>query len=294
MGFLPRAIFRIGPTLCLSMASIISPGFAQAARPDTAVAIIPWTYSGASEELAQARVWTLLAVTAVAQEVAHSYRVPKLFHITAQSCGRATAFYEPAHHQVVVCYELARELADLTDEFARVLNLRAHIPDRRSNAIAALRFGVYHEVAHGLIHEFGLPVAGGEEIAADQFAFLRAAEAETHPTEIHAMGRIFTVLALRQDERSFLEVGRAMADLHTLPAQRAANLECWEYGSNVEMRALYAEEPPEMQEALLPAERRNNCVAECERMRNSWNDLLLPFARASRVDYTGLVPNGDR
>ena len=134
-------------------------------------------------------------------------------------------------------------------------------------------FAAAHELGHGVIREFELPVLGREEDAADSFAIFAALQVGTefsHRVLIEAVKGWF--LGDKRDKK--LGEKFAYYDEHGMNLQRAYQIVCFTYGSDPEKFKNLADE------TKLPEDRREGCKADYREAAWAWNTLLKPHKRA--------------
>lgn len=156
--------------------------------------------------------------------VNRTLRVDRDIPVVATSCGTPNAFYSPEKKAVFLCYEL------LVDN-ARKLGAKTKGLSSRQMAdvwMAELAFILLHEIGHSVIDEFQLPVLGGEEDAADQFAtFMLLTSNGSHVLKQATMwfytGKPGLLTTLFNSSRLY-------GDEHSLMQQRFANVICWGFG----------------------------------------------------------------
>lgn len=141
--------------------------------------------------------------------------------------------------------------------------------------VGNVAFTLAHEFGHAVISEFGLPVLGREEDAADNFATLTLVQ----------IGGTFAHQVVVDAATGLLVMGRnegltndpvQFYDDHGLGGQRAAQIICLIYGSEPDAFTLLAER------ARVPMERRESCVADFQQMSETWRQLLEPHAGRAR------------
>ena len=185
-----------------------------------------------------------------AVDLLSDYDLPRAIRLRLYDCGsRRSAEYNPAQRQIAVCSEFVESL--YRSEAGAISGIET--------ARDVIRFVVAHEVGHALIAEFGIPVLGREEDAADQFAVM------TFITHGRRTPVVSAASALNRSAQS-QQVDRW--DDHALDAQRSANLICWLYGSDASTFAALA--------SVIPARRRAACEEEQRRLIASWESLLKP------------------
>lgn len=126
---------------------------------------------------------------------------------------------------------------------------------------------LFHEAGHMLISELNLPVLGREEDAVDTLSSVLLLEAKDEALD----------QALRDSVESWYNLGDAyevseedFMDTHGLSKQRAYNIACMMVGQDQKRfkdMADYFE---------LPQERRDECVGEYQKARDSWFSVLGP------------------
>ena len=191
----------------------------------------------------------------VADGLNQELRLPHDVYIVSAECGVPNAFWDPERQAIVMCLELLENFA--IDVFAGVM------PTERAGEAAgsAYVFGLLHELGHGLIDVYELPVLGREEDAADGFAAWRAIQNGQAGVLLWGAEWFFTMR----------EAGISQyADEHGLGPQRGFNLLCWIFGSNP---AMYPQLVPE----FLPQERAVRCPGEYEKLNTDWDGLLARF-----------------
>ena len=134
-----------------------------------------------------------------------------------------------------------------------------------------------------------LPVTGKEEDVVDQFAVYFLSE-DGPPEGREDALRAAEVLGRLARSESSAPGELPVWDVHSLDAQRQANLLCWLYGAD--SRA-FAEA---VRRAGLPRERRSSCEDEYAQLAGSWAALLAPYLTtpATPVSAVGQGPRALR
>ncbi|MCA0317836.1 MAG: DUF4344 domain-containing metallopeptidase [Proteobacteria bacterium] len=149
-------------------------------------------------------------------------------------------------------------------------------------------FTLAHEFGHVVISEFGLPVLGREEDAADNFATLTLVQiggSFAHQVMVDA-ARGLLVLG-RDDARAGANDPVKFYDEHGLGPQRAGQIICLLYGSDPTAFEALA------RRAYLPDERRDSCAADFQQMSETWRQLLAPnLGRAGQSLWQRLFRRG--
>jgi len=198
---------------------------------------------------------------AAVRPINKNFLLPRDLSIVLAECGFVNAFYEPAKHRIVMCYELTEYLAKVFRS-AGLSNREAEI-----QALNATVFTFYHEAAHMLIHEWDLPITGKEEDVADQFSALLLANAtEVGQQAILAASQWFALTSSQNSQDQFM-------DEHSLNQQRTYSLICILYGKNP------AKYVSLVRRLKYPPERLAKCEAEYAQISKSWERLLAPYIR---------------
>ncbi len=194
--------------------------------------------------------------------------------LSFKECGSDDAYYEKG--RVTFCYE---EVADYADLLAPG---RADVPlsERETQRVEdATTFFLFHEAGHALVDLLAVPVTGKEEDAVDQFAVYFLAEGGPVDAGDDAL-RAAEVLGRLARTESDTPGELPVWDVHSLDAQRQANLLCWLYGAD---SRTFGEA---VRRAGLPRERRSSCEDEYAQLAGSWSVLLGPYLR------TAVLPPG--
>lgn len=128
-------------------------------------------------------------------------------------------------------------------------------------------FILFHEAGHMLVSEFGLPVLGREEDAVDALSsvlLLGAEDEELYTTMQDSADGWFLLDEAKEDgpqEDDFMGT-------HGLDRQRAYSIVCMMTGANAEFFKEFADS------LEFPEERRQECLFEYQKARDSWMSLL--------------------
>jgi hypothetical protein len=161
--------------------------------------------------------------------------------------------------RVTLCYELFKTLSE---------RFRNEVGGDYL-VTGTLVFALMHELGHGLIDVLQLPTTGREEDAVDQLAtiLLLNQGAIGDSLAFGAVGWFATnAQSTRLDDLT-------MADDHGLDKQRVYNIICWIYGRDP------VRYPEVIAQGWLPEHRADQCPAEYQRLRRSWQELLAPYRR---------------
>jgi hypothetical protein len=134
-------------------------------------------------------------------------------------------------------------------------------------------FVIQHEIGHLLIGEFGLPVLGKEEDAADSLATLQLLGAETDEADQALIDSADGWYLSELDAGEEYETSD-FYDEHSLSIQRAYQVVCLAVGANPEV---FAETATEYE---IDEERQESCGFDYSTAANSWSGVLEPHVRA--------------
>ncbi|HEV3050721.1 MAG TPA: DUF4344 domain-containing metallopeptidase [Longimicrobium sp.] len=192
--------------------------------------------------------------------------LPRPVVVTGAECGVVNAFYHPQRHEIVMCYELVRDI------IGRFRNRVPDAPTLEVAVIGATAFVLYHEVGHALVGELRLPITGREEDVADQFAAYMLGR--QYPLHAVWAAQFWMERAGPGSGEHWTIPQSAFADEHGLDAQRFYNVMCWTYGISPGNRTGLL--------SYLPPARAQRCPQEAAQMVNGWNSLLGRHQRQGR------------
>jgi hypothetical protein len=196
----------------------------------------------------------------VAEGLNDTLKFPRNLPVRHVSCGEENAFYDPQSGELLMCYELLSAVAELA------YDPTISEEEIGKRLVGTWMFVFFHELGHGLIDMYGLPVTGKEEDAVDDFSAVLLIEAGLADFAIRAAEYWSVTDQGMYDESSF-------ADEHSLNSQRFFNILCAVYGSN-----------PRQYQGLvtggyLPEARAERCPAEYQQKLRSWETLLEPWTK---------------
>lgn len=222
------------------------------------------TSFGAAPDLVSSELAVSFEETELFEDIARALnetlKFPVDLPVAHVACGEANAFYDPTKQQLSMCYELLTAIAQVAyDPSVSDVEVAERI-------VGTWMFVFFHELGHGLIDLYELPVTGREEDAVDDFSTLLLID----------MG--LTSYAIRAAEYwAATDQGvtspSVFADEHSLNAQRFYAILCLVYGSD-----------PDEYEGLvtggfLPEDRAVRCPSEWRSKRAAWDQLLEPWEK---------------
>ena len=196
--------------------------------------------------------------------------LPADITVALRECGTADAPYDADKHRISLCYELVDTLSDL---FMADASSEEDLQQAGIAVAGATLFIFFHQAGHALIRLDALPVAGGEEEAADQLATLVLLDSGREG-EKAAMDGASTLLNLEKNPKAQALLAKMpFWSAHALSQQRFANIICWIYGKTP------ADFLDLVEDGTLSEERAGQCPAEYERMAKVWETLLAPYRK---------------
>ncbi|MGB7068090.1 MAG: DUF4344 domain-containing metallopeptidase [Pyrinomonadaceae bacterium] len=196
--------------------------------------------------------------------------LPDDIFLRTKDCGDINAFYNSEERSITVCYELM-------DHFYQVFRDGGNDESGSfSKMFDAVRFVFLHEIAHGLIDAYDLPITGNEEDAADRCsAFINLNElGDDGVRAVFAASDAFEIESRQGGKRS-----KSLADEHLLQEQRFYNSLCMIYGSNSNKHSNI------VTDGYLPKERADRCPVEYQRTVDSWTSLLEPWRKKYQTGF---------
>jgi Putative metallopeptidase len=187
-------------------------------------------------------------------------KFPRDLPVVHTECGEANAFYDPNTRSLSMCYELLNQIASVANDGQ---STEQELGDR---IVGTWLFVFFHELGHGLVDMYDLPITGREEDSVDDFSTVLMVQAGLEEYVLHAAEYWAATGSNMFDDLNF-------ADEHSLNQQRFYNILCLVYGSN-----------PRAYDGLvtngyLPEARAQRCPAEFEQKENAWNQLLAGWEK---------------
>jgi hypothetical protein len=244
--------------------------------------------------------------TDVLDELSDQIALPEDVPVLFQECGNARAYWSRNDHNVTMCYELA---AQFFDDYSTLDNNFAPIfpwADHHQVTIGSTLFVLLHEIGHGMVTLFDLPITGREEDVVDQFAIFILTNSDEKDEALADRPSRLALLAAYGMMKTDLPIERAprhyWGDEHSLEPQRGMDMLCMVFGSDPDAYALpvipgytmitgyYNENPeaftiPAIIEALdraddlnlIPWKRAERCPLDYAQYEASWDYLIETF-----------------
>lgn len=191
-------------------------------------------------------------------DYAFPYDIPVIF----KNCDEANAYYDSDTKTITYCYEL---MQDVDGIYASLGDEGQDLEDSIFNNTIATFF---HELGHGFIDIYSLPITGRDEDVADQIStYILINSYEGGASTVLTAADEYAVNAEKNPPEA-----DSFADTHTLDQARFFNLVCWVYGSNEEE----FKDLPE--ETNLPADRAERCADEYKKIDSSVSYLLKGYS----------------
>lgn len=264
------------------------------------------------EDMATIRQYLIDAnmVGGILDDIGKEIRLAQDVPVTFKDCGEVDAHWDPQTKSITYCYELikfyARGFDEVDDDTASNVEVALKGTDKEAVVAATTLFVLLHELGHGLVDMFDLPITGREEDAADQFATLAFLDSDKDdPRSPISYFPLIAADFFRKLDLGMSEVTRdLLADEHSFGQQRYYNIMCLVLGSNAakfepilipgvtQVNKEYEKDPdalnPEaiverLQETdsmnLLPFQRAARCDSEYARYSTSWDRILKPMEK---------------
>lgn len=174
-------------------------------------------------------------IAAILDELSDQIALPQDVPVRFAHCGIPNAFWSPDAQDVTMCYELLATFNEsyqgLEDQFEAIFSWA----DQLEVLMGTTTFVLLHEIGHGMVNLFDLPVTGREEDSVDQFATYILINSDEEDDTIEERPSRYALLAGYFFEK-LKPVGttvsrRYWSDVHTFGAQRNIDLFCLVLGS---------------------------------------------------------------
>jgi hypothetical protein len=187
-------------------------------------------------------------------------KFPRNLPVRHTECGEINAFYDPSTGALSMCYELLAQITQVAND-GEVSE--QELGDR---IVGTWLFVFFHELGHGLVDMYGLPITGREEDAVDDFSTVLMVQAGLEEYVLHAAEYWAVTGSGMVGELDY-------ADEHSLNQQRFYQILCLVYGSNPRAYQGLVES------GVLPESRAQRCPAEFEQKSAAWGQLLEPWSK---------------
>lgn len=224
-------------------------------------------------------------VEAVLDNIASNISLKNDIPVIFKDCGYANAFWTEETQDITYCYEMIqaynKDYSTLSMENKGIL-----LWAKKEDIIAGTTlFILTHEVAHGLVNIYHLPITGREENAVDQFATLLLTVWDRKDAtweERMARYALYGALFFKELATKPSDLSRSVfADEHGLGQQRFYDVTCLVFGSDPEFysknltKGLATIEKQLIDPNIMNDEKKKN-----ELLKNSDKDNILPYERA--------------
>jgi Putative metallopeptidase len=196
------------------------------------------------------------------QKLFSPLELPVELTIQTKECGISNSWY--ARPTVTLCYEYIRDLADSAPKETSEGGITP------MDAVAGqFLFTASHEMGHAVFDLLDVPLWGGTEEAADQFAayiLLRIGKQDASKL-IEGAAYMYKQYVEHPDVTVPVT---AFADIHGAPMQRLYNLLCISYGADPDMFSNL------VQRGFLPQARAHSCRAEYDEVNFAFQKTIEP------------------
>jgi hypothetical protein len=249
----------------------------------------------------------------VFDEVAAQIALPRDVPIIFRDCGEPSAFWTPENKTVTMCYELISLYNTSYEQIETPEQGFLQQASVEQVVTATTLFVMLHELGHGLIDLFDLPITGKEEDAADQFATIVLISSdeeddklEERPSRLALLGAYFFQRLAHSPDSLTRQI---LSNEHALAQQRYYEVMCLVLGSNtnvygpvislgVQMVFDAAQSYPNLVRDgsidewlertddlnILPYKRALRCEREFKRYNASWDYLIDTFMVPQKKD----------
>jgi hypothetical protein len=180
--------------------------------------------------------------------------------VTFKSCGKVNCWYDLSTKAISMCYEFLEYIVEILSE-------KQAAAAALQDAMNAFVFTRGHEYDHGIIDLHKLPITGGGEDAADEFAAPKFISAGQE-------GVVFDAAKL------FFDLGRSPQSQvvkffgqHGPSEVRSGNMLCLLYGSNPKKFASF------VTNNLVLRSRAPHCQNDYQERVRAWDQILRPISR---------------
>ena len=148
--------------------------------------------------------------------------------------------------------------------------------------LGTLRFVLLHELGHGFVDAYNMPVLGREEDAADRFAtWWLAPDGKNENGTDAVIATEWWLASAKQSDATREQL--QWWDEHGMDEQRGYQIACLLYGSDPKTMWGLA------QRLKVPQERLDKCIDEAQQNQVSWTSQLLPQVSKIRHQLDGFI-----
>jgi hypothetical protein len=203
-------------------------------------------------------------IAKIATHLDGALRLPRMLPIQVRECGVVNAFYSSMDHTITICHEFWDDTLALFK--------KTGVTDAKAFELTygTVVFAFFHEFGHALVGEFGLPITGKGEDAADEIATIILGFTDSGRKAALDGAQWFRTMAKQPDHRN------VFWDEHSFDDQRVVAITCLLYGS---APATYA---PLMKEMGIPDRRLAKCERDYEDRVHAWATMLESHARITK------------
>lgn len=243
---------------------------------------------------------------AVLDGLADGIALPRDVDVIFKDCGVENAYWDPEDGSVNMCWELISLYNRGYEEVSGEESAFLRGADQETVLTGTTAFILMHELGHGLVNLFQLPVTGREEDVVDQFATLAMLGADEPQDALEDRNGRLVLLGAYFFQQIASQPGdltrEVFADEHALGQQRYYDVMCLVLGSDQDaympvltpglfMVGREADENPENFDEeritdwlhktdalnILPYERAVRCADEYNKYSASWTYMLDNF-----------------
>ncbi|NQV39293.1 MAG: hypothetical protein HQ505_01930 [Nitrosopumilus sp.] len=197
----------------------------------------------------------------------NAIKLPHDVEIKFMQCNEANAFYSSEERQIQLCYEFIDMMRNIQSEYY----------DSEEEIRHAVQDSIYetilHELGHGLVDMYNIPITGKEEDAVDQLStIILLQEGQQGIDALYAVANWYDYFGQQITGIEQLP----FHDEHSFEMQRFYSILCFVYGSDPERNYELID--------FVPLETEQEiqrwswlCVEEHEKISNSWNTFLDPL-----------------
>jgi hypothetical protein len=206
------------------------------------------------------------------QEMFGSFRLPYDLNLIVKECGMANAWYQ--RPTVTICYEYV-------DDIQKGIPKGTHEGITQTDAVLGqFIYVVAHEMGHALFDALNVPLLGGPEEAADEFATYMMLSFGKQDARRLIHGAAYGFKEYVRNPKVTVAL-RAFSDVHGAPVQRFYDLLCIAYGTDQEtfsdlVEQKHVPETTALFQGHLPEARARGCRAEFGELNFAFKSLIRP------------------